>query len=179
MFLFSVYLAPFISSPNTPFKPLFPAPMNASQMPTNNSPLVFQQNPLLQPPTSTPHLPSPLIQSAIRPPSMPSAFQPASSAFTPLNPTNIPSTSSLIQPKLTLGNPLTPASTVPLAQPIHYPTPIVPLTQTNEISTTPSAMVIPPSQTESQIAPPLPPPPQAPSASTILSPPSHQLVAGI
>lgn len=174
--------ASFLSSINTPFKPLFPAPVNTSQMPTTNSPLVFQQNPtlnpLLQQPTSVSHLPSPLIQPSIRPPSMPSTFQPASSAFTPLNPTNAPPTSSLIQPKLTIGNPLLPPppppssslSSVPITQPFHYPTPIVPSTQTNETSTTPSAMIIPPSQPESQILPPPPPT----SSTTILPPPSIQ-----
>jgi hypothetical protein len=129
-FCFSIlFLAPFFGSANTPFKPLFPAPTsNLTQIPSSGSPLVFQQlpnnmstlNPLLQPPTNASQLSSPLIQPSIRPPSMPSAFQPASSAFTPLNPANTQLTSSLIQPRLTIGN-----------QPVQFPLQKPPLDTTN------------------------------------------------
>ncbi|CAF4923795.1 unnamed protein product [Rotaria sp. Silwood1] len=178
--------ASFTSSANTPFKPLFPAPNNANKSPSSGSPLLFQQrtnnipalNPLLQPPSSASHLPSPLIQPSIRPPSIPSAFQSPPSAFTPLNPANTQQlSSSLIQPKLTIGN--QPTQSVPFPMP----------TTTQGIETTnniqppmmmppPSTQDIPKTQHNSQFVPPLPafstPTTIMKDPNTALPPPPHQ-----
>jgi hypothetical protein len=164
---------------------LFPAPNNLTQNLSSGSPLLFQQNPnnlstlnpLLQPPTSVSHFPSPLIQSSIRPPSIPSAFQAPPSAFTPLNPANTQQTSSLIQPKLTIGNQQT-----PLSQPVQFAIPKLPTTQGIETTT----MIRPPStqdfsitQHDSQLVPP-PPPPSAniKDPNPTLPPPPQQTSTG-
>ena len=166
-----MFLASFFSSANTPFKPLFPAPTsNLTQIPSSGSPLAFQQlpsniptlNPLLQPPTTASQLSSPLIQPLIRPPSMPSAFQPPSSAFTPLNPMNTLPASSLIQPKLTIGN-----------QPVQFPLQRPPLDTTN---VPPPTQEFPVAQHDSQLG--LPPPPLStamkdPPNQTLPPPPSQ------
>ena len=167
--------ASFPSSVNTPFRPLFPAP-------STGSPLLFQQtlnNPLLQPPLTGSNFSSPLIQPAIRPPTtMASAFQaPPPSAFTPLVPPNSSSQlTSLIQPKLMIGNPST-ASILPPTQPIHQPIPKIPSTQNMEnIMAPPSSQ---PSDTHFQPLPlttmkdlnaalPPPPPPLPPSSASSL-----------
>ena len=130
-----------------------------NQTAPSGSPLLFQHklppnnlqtlNPLLQPPTSVSHLPSPLIQ-----PSIPSAFQPPlSSAFTPLNPSNTQQSTSLIQPKLTIGNQQPPIP--PLAQPVQFPFPKPPTTQGLE-----TTHILPPLTQDNSIVhhPPLPPP---------------------
>jgi len=169
-----IFQAPFLSSANTPFKPLFPAPNNLTQSPSSGSPLLFQQNtnniptlnPLLQPPTSVSHLSSPLIQPSIRPPSIPSAFQAPPSAFTPLNPANTQQTSSLIQPKLTIGTQPTPM--VPLSQPVQFPIPTTQGIETTNIP--PSTKDFSITQHDSQLAPPPPPPP-----STIIKDPNITL----
>ncbi len=161
-------------------------------MPASGSPLLFQQkmnniptlNPLLQPPTSVSHLPSPLIQPSIRPLSVPSAFQAPPSAFTPLNPANTQQTSSLIQPKLTLGN-----QQPPLVQPVPFSAPRMPTAQGIDTTPNPSSLIIPPptqdfptTQYDSQLAPP-PPPPSAttmkdPNPTLPPPPPPHQSGAG-
>jgi hypothetical protein len=147
--------ASFLSSANTPFKPLFPAPNNLNQIPSSGSPLLFQQktnniqtfNPLLQQPTTVSQLSSSLIQPSIRPPSISSAFQPPSSAFTPLNPANTHQTSSLIQPRLTIGS-----------QPVQFPLPRLPTTQGIDITNIPPpTQDFPMAQHDSQLGPPLPP----------------------
>ncbi|CAF2845729.1 unnamed protein product [Rotaria sp. Silwood2] len=188
-----VIRAPFITSANTPFKPLFPAPNNSTQMLSSGSPLLFQQktnniptlNPLLQPPSSTSHLPSPLIQPSVRPPSIPSAFQSPPSAFTPLNPANTQQlSSSLIQPKLTIGNQQTQSVPFPM-------TTIQGIETTNNIPPPmmmppPSTQDIPKTQHNSQFVPSLalsttsttmkdpnltlPPPPQQTGASAQVNP---------
>lgn len=183
MILFS---ASFVSSANTPFKPLFPAPNNLTQIPSSGSPLLFQQksnnmptlNPLLQPPTSVSQFSSPLIQPSIRPPSMPSAFQAPPSAFTPLNPANNQQISSLIQPKLTIGT--QPLPTVPLVQPIQFP-----FQNTQGIETIPGPPLgkdFPITQHDSQLVPPpsLPPSTMIKDPNTALPPPpsSQQPSAG-
>jgi hypothetical protein len=132
------FSASFLSSANTPFKPLFPAPNNLNQIPSSGSPLLFQQktnniqtfNPLLQQPTTVSQLSSSLIQPSIRPPSMPSAFQPPSSAFTPLNPANTH----------------------------QFPLPRLPTTQGIDITNIPPpTQDFPMAQHDSQLGPPLPP----------------------
>lgn len=123
------------------------------QLASSGSPLLFQQNtnnfpalnPLLQPPTSAPQLSSSLIQPSIRPPS----------AFTPLNPANTQQTSSLIQPKLTIGN-QPPPSLVPTSQPVQFPLPAFPITQDLQISSPPSFSTPPVSKDPNQTLPPPP-----------------------
>ncbi|CAF3700725.1 unnamed protein product [Rotaria sordida] len=174
-----VIKAPFISSANTPFKPLFPAPNSSTQMLSSGSPLLFQQrtnniptlNPLLQPASSTSHLPSPLIQPLIRPPSIPSPFQSPPSAFTPLNPANTQQfSSSLIQPKLTIGNQQIqsvpfPMSTTQGIETTNIPPPMM-------MPRPPSTQDIPTTQHTSQF---VPPPPVPSTSSTIMNDPNHTL----
>ncbi len=83
-----------------------------------------------------------------------------------MNPANTQQTSSLIQPKLTIGNQQTP--------PVQFPVPKLPTTQGLETTNIPPSMMIPPlvqnipmAQDYSQFAPPMkdlnppiPPPPQ-------------------
>ncbi|CAF1450303.1 unnamed protein product [Adineta steineri] len=184
--------APFISSANTPFKPLFPAPNNLTQVPSGGSPLLFQQksnnipslNPLLQPLTSVPNLSSPLIQPSFRPPTAPTGFQPPpsliSSAFTPLNPANNQQSSSLIQPKLTIGS-----QQSSFISPVEYPTPRFPTTQGLETTNMPPPSILSPptqdfpnTQHDTQLIPPpmkdmhppIPPPPHQVNTSTATNP---------
>ena len=168
-----------------PFKPLFPAPTHFAQTLSTGSPLLFQQNsnslppmnPLFQPPSSMGHLPPSLLQPTARPPSVASAFQSPPSAFTPLNPSNNLQSSSLIQPRLTIGS--QPPPLVPSSQPLQFPLSKIPTAQGNETAHfPPSTMVFPRPQdmplgqsdvhvpppmmmkdTESPLAPPPPPPP--------------------
>ena len=143
-----LFPASFTSSAGTPFKPLFPAPNNLAQGPSSGSPLLFQQksnnmptlNPLLQSPTSISQLSSPLIQASIRPPSIASAFQSPPSAFTPLNPANTQQSSSLIQPKLTIGNQQ--ASFAPPSQFGQFPIPKIPTAQGTETTNIPPPMMM-------------------------------------
>lgn len=122
------------------------------QLSSSGSPLLFQQNtnnfpalnPLLQPPTSAPQLSSSLIQPSIRPPS----------AFTPLNPANTQQTSSLIQPKLTIGN--QPPPLVPSSQPVPFPLPAFPTTQDSQLSSPPSFSTPPVNKDPNQALPPPP-----------------------
>jgi len=176
----------FLSSANTPFKPLFPAPNNSTQISSSGSPLLFQQttnnsstlNPFLQQPTSFSNLSSPLIQPSIRPPSIPSAFQPPTSAFTPLNPSNNQQTSSLIQPKLTIGNQQTPF--VSLSQPVQFPIPKIPTTQGVEpTNILPPIQDFPTAQPDLQFVPPPPPPSTTmKDLNPILPPPPQQTSTG-
>lgn len=174
-FFICLFKATFTTSANTPFKPLFPAPTISTQNPSSGSPLLFQQkqnaipalNPLFQSPASTSNFASPLIQPALRPPTMSSPFQPPPSAFTPLNPANIQqSSSSSIQPKLTIGNPQQ-TMPPPLAQPAPFSIPSAQVTETANIPppmTTPiSAFNISNVQNNPQLVPPPPPPVPAPS----------------
>ncbi|CAF0973120.1 unnamed protein product [Adineta ricciae] len=163
--------APFVTSANTPFRPLFPALNNSPQLPSNGSPLLFQQkgpaiptptmNPLLQSPASVPPLSSTLLQPTLRPPLASSAFQPPTSAFTPLNPANTQLSTSLIQPKLTIGN-----QSNPLIQPSPFPLPRLPTVQGSEMANVPPPMTIPPPTQDIPIYqpdtgfPPSAPPPQ-------------------
>jgi len=86
-----------------------------------------------------------------------------------LNPAKNQQTSSLIQPKLTIGNQPT-----PLVPPVQFSVPKLPTTQGLETTNIPPSMMIPPliqnipmAQDHSQFAPPMkdlnppiPPPPQ-------------------
>ena len=147
------------------------------QSPASGSPLLFQQNtnsfpglnPLLQPPTSAPQLSSPLIQSPIR----------LASAFTPLNPANTQQTSSLIQPKLTIGN--QPSPLVSPSQPVQFPLPKPPTTQRIEPTTTipSSTQDFSFAQHDSQLASPssLPPPSAIKDPNQALPPPPSHIGA--
>ncbi|CAM4847920.1 unnamed protein product, partial [Rotaria magnacalcarata] len=183
--------ASFTSSVNTPFKPLFPAPTSATRSPSTGSPLLFQQrankiptlNPLFQSPISISQLSSPLLQPSLRSPMMSNPFQSPPSAFTPLNPANTQqSLSSLIQPKLTIGN--QPMPSVSLSQSIPFP---VPTTQGIEATNIPPPMMvaprtqdIPKAQNTSQFVPAFPlPAVSAPSTAMkepnfAMPPPSQQ-----
>ena len=190
-----LFLASYLMSATTPFKPLFPAPNHLSQGPPSGSPLLFQQsssnmptfNPLLQPPpTSSSHLPSSFIQPMIRPPSIPSAFQAPQSAFTPLIPTNNPQSASFIQPKLTIGS--APPLFAPLSQPVPFSLSQIPPMPGMETNRVPTPMIIPPpsfdkpiGQNESQLASTAPPPPPSSAIkdpNPSLPPPPHQVAAG-
>lgn len=139
------------------------------QAPASGSPLLFQQNtntfptfnPLLQPPTSAPQLSSPLIQSPIR----------LASAFTPLNPANTQQTSSLIQPKLTIGN--QPPPLVPPSQQVQFPLPKPPTTQRIETTIPSSTQDFSSVQHESQLVPPPSIPPPTTTNQALPPPPSH------
>ena len=187
-------LASFPTAVNAPFRPLFPAPNHFTQVPSTGSPLLFQQsstnmpnfNPLLQPPTAGSHFSSPLIQPIVRPPTMPSAFQAPPSAFTSLVPSTNPLQSvSSIQPKLTIGTNPSSTSFLPPSQPIQYPIPRIPSSQTMDHSVMPPPPLSqekPIGQSDSHFQPlplntmkdlnaalpPPPPPPPQPSATRTL-----------
>ncbi|CAF3493514.1 unnamed protein product [Rotaria socialis] len=183
--------ASFTSAVNTPFKPLFPAPTSVTRSPSTGSPLLFQQranniptlNPLFQSPISTSQFSSPLLQPSLRPPMVSNPFESPPSAFTPLNPANTQqSLSSLIQPKLTIGN--QPMPSVSLSQSIPFP---MPTTQGIETTNIPPPMMvalttqdIPKAQNTSQFVPAFPlPPGSAPSTAMkepnfAMPPPSQQ-----
>jgi hypothetical protein len=182
--IFFILTASFSISANTPFKPLFPAPNNLVQAPSTGSPLLFQHkannistlNPLLQPLSSSSQLPSSLIQPSIRPPSIPSAFQSPPSAFTPLHPSKTHhSSSSLIQPKLTIGNQSAPL--VSPFQPIQFPLPQISATQGIGITSIipPPSQDVPIVQHSSQF---IPSPPLPTDLNPSLPPPPQQITSG-
>jgi hypothetical protein len=153
-----------------------------SPMPSTGAPFVFQPssnamstlNPLLQPPSS-------MIQPAmIRPPAISSAFSSPPSAFTSLIPSNHQQATSLIQPKLTIGNQPSPFIAMSSLAPLSMPN--MSSTQTMETTNNaPTSTIVPPTTHDTPIgqsnAHVLPHSSSTSSSSSILATDAHTSLA--